>query len=132
MTTRLKDALSERTTTPLSTARCFGRSSHDMAKVSCTCPFAKQDGDLPTYELLVSATDISVKKPLTVAAEKGQTWFFGERPVHVRFNQPYSIPRFADFDNDTEQACVVIGTDIVDEDALRLTGIEFHSSRGGF
>lgn len=39
--------------------------------------------------------------------------------------------RFTDFGSDTEHACVMIGTDIVDEDALRLTGIDYQPSRYG-
>lgn len=73
-----------------------------------------------------------VKSLLTITAEKGQTWFFGERPVHVRFNQPDYSPCFTDFDSDTEHACVLIGTNVVGEDALRLTGIEYQLSRGGY
>jgi hypothetical protein len=109
----------------------FWPNSHEMARANCTYHCVTQDGDPRTCELLVSATDMSAKTLLTNFTEKGQRWFFGEHPVHARFYQPGYVPRFADFDSDIEHACVVIGTDIVSEDALRLTGIEYQPSRGG-
>ncbi|KAJ4311238.1 hypothetical protein N0V94_008045 [Neodidymelliopsis sp. IMI 364377] len=62
----------------------------------------------------------------------GQTWFYGPRPIHVRFNRPDYNPRFADFQIDTTHDCIMIGTDVVDEDAFRSTGIDYDTTQLGF
>ncbi|KAJ8110392.1 hypothetical protein OPT61_g6761 [Boeremia exigua] len=82
-------------------------------------------------ELYESLYKVGWRPTYQRTSDKGQTWFHGERPVHVRFNQPDYVPHFADFENDTEHACVLIGEDIVDEDALRLTGIQYQPLQGG-
>lgn len=62
----------------------------------------------------------------------GQTWFHGERPVHVRFNRPDYIPRFAEFDTDDTHSCVILSNDIVDKDALDLTGVDYEPYDMGY
>jgi hypothetical protein len=49
----------------------------------------------------------------------------------VRFESPSYIPRFTDFEADISHECVVIGSDVVDEDALRVTGVEYKALQSG-
>ena len=63
----------------------------------------------------------------------GQTWFYGSRPVHVRFLSPEYIPNL---DEDDLEGCsdeyLVIGAEWIVEDALRLSGVEYTFVADGF
>jgi hypothetical protein len=41
------------------------------------------------------------------------------------------VPRFTDFESDISHECVIIGSDVVDEDALRLIGVEYKVLQSG-
>jgi hypothetical protein len=49
----------------------------------------------------------------------------------VRFECPSYIPRFTDFEADDSHECIIIGSDVVDQDALRLTGVEYKALQSG-
>jgi hypothetical protein len=57
---------------------------------------------------------------------------YGERPFHVRFNRPDHIPRFAEFDTDDTHACLIACNDVVDEDALEMTGVDYEPFEIGY
>lgn len=52
--------------------------------------------------------------------------------MHVRFNRPDYIPRFAEFDTDDTHSCVILSNDIVDKDALDLTGVDYEPYDMGY
>ena len=45
--------------------------------------------------------------------------------LHIRFNRPDYILRFAEFDMGDTHACIIVCNDIVDEGALELTGVDY-------
>ncbi|KAH6612161.1 hypothetical protein C7974DRAFT_419056 [Boeremia exigua] len=83
-------------------------------------------------ELYHSLCQIGWKPTYLRSSVSGQTWFYGERPLHVRFNRPDYVPRFAEFDMDDTHACVILCNDIVDEEALELTGVDYESCEIGY
>jgi hypothetical protein len=56
-------------------------------------------------------------------SDRGQTWFHGPEPIFVRFVSPKYVPQL-DGEHDLSHSYLLIGTDLVEEDAFWLIGID--------